>query len=168
MSWSIDGVAWDIPCTVDRTSELTASDISGLMLDKSFFNDVLGTYMKYDLKIAVPFGYESQYNSIYEMLTDPVDGHDFVFPYDGGTIEVTGRVTDVKDSLVRMPNGRHRWRGTTFSVIANHPTKEYTLEEVLLRGAAPLPDESGVNVGSVYEYTAGGWDEIADANDNYY
>lgn len=167
MSWSIDGIEWEIPCTVERTAEMTASEISGLLLDRTYFNDVIGTYMRYDLKIAVPFGYESEYNALYEIITQPVDGHSFVLPYGGGTVNVTGRVQDIKDVYVRLQDGIH-WKGISFSVIANHPTKEYTLSQVLTIGATPLPDSSDVNVGDVYEYTANGWDTIADAADTYY
>ena len=42
---TIDGVVYDVKVDVRRTAEMTASDISGLMMDKSYFNDVLGTYL---------------------------------------------------------------------------------------------------------------------------
>lgn len=167
MIWSIDGIEWNIPCTVDRTAEMTASEISGLLLNKAYFNDVIGTYMKYDLRIAVPFGYESEYNALYEKITEPVDGHQFVVPYGGGIINVTGRVHDIKDIYVKTVNGLH-WKGISFSVTSNAPTKEYTLSQILTRGATPLPDTSAVNVGDVYEYTASGWDTIDDAEDSYW
>ena len=39
MSFSIDGLEWQYPCQITREAKLTASDISGMMLDKSYFND---------------------------------------------------------------------------------------------------------------------------------
>lgn len=168
MAWSIDGTSWDIPCTVERTSEMTSSEISGLLLDKSYFNDVIGTYLKYSLRLAVPFGYEEEYAAIYDLITEPVDGHQFVLPYSGGTLQVTGRVQNIQDIWVRMPGGKSHWRGITFEIISNAPAKTMTLGQVLTRGVAPLPDESEVHVGSAYIYASNGWEELGSSEDTYY
>ena len=166
--WSIDGIECELPCNIERVAEMTASDISGLLLDKSYFNDVIGTYMKYTVTLAVPNTMRAEYNSFYEMLTQPVDGHAFVLPYGGGEIEITGRVTSMKDVYVRLPNNGVHWKGISFDIIANHPSKEMSLSQVLTRGAAALPDASDVNVGSSYEYTSGGWSELESAENTYY
>lgn len=141
MSFSIDGKEWEYPCQIDRTAEITASDLSGLMLDKSYFNDVLGTWMKYNLTLAVPIGNEPDYYIIYNALTAPAEGHNFVLPYNGTNISFFGRVKSVSDSWVKMANGNY-WKGTTFEIIANEPSREATLDDVVTRGhspVAPLP-----------------------------
>jgi len=166
--WSVDGTEWSIPCTVERTSEMTSSEISGMLLDKTYFNDVIGTFLRYSLRVAVPQGYEEQFNSLYEILTEPVDGHAFTFPYAGGVISVTGRVENIRDSWVRLPNGKQKWRGIAFDVLPNHPQKTVSLGDVLTRGVAPLPDETDVNVGETYQYAQSGWEIIDDAEDNLY
>lgn len=139
-----------------------------MMLDKSYFNDVLGTYMVYDISVDVPIGREDEAAQLYDVLTDPVDGHEFMLPYAGGTITVTGRVSDVRDIFTRMRDGSNRWRAISFTVQGNHPTREYTLDEVLIRGAAPLPDASDVDINSTYSYTAEGWEELESGEDRYY
>lgn len=170
MSFVIDGIKWNFPCTIERTAEVTSSDVSGMMLDKSYFNDVLGTWMKYTVAIAIPKGHESEYTTIYEALSDPVGYHTFVFPYnyqqDG--ISIVGRVQVINDTYVRLPNGKQTWRKTRFEVIANHPTKEAELGNV---GYSPFPDTAGVPVGSVWEYTSNGWREspiYIDGDNIYY
>lgn len=141
MSFTIDGMDWDFPCTVERTAEITASDISGLLLDKTYFNDVLATYMKYDLHIEVPFGKEDEYSLLYDkFLIAPVGSHSFLLPYQGGIIEVVGRIEEVSDVYVRhtttVPVEQEgggisyekkesiHWKGIQFSVTGNHPTKK--------------------------------------------
>jgi hypothetical protein len=168
MIFSVDGLQWDVGCTVKRVAEMTPSEISGLLLDRSYFNDVIGTYLKYTVQIAVPFNMMNTYTSLYEILTEPVDAHTFVFPYGSGTITVTGRVDSIQDVYVRMPQGRPHWKGIQFTVIANHPTKEMSLDEVLTRGASPLPPEDAVNVGEVYEYSVDGWTQVPSAENEYY
>lgn len=167
---SIDGVQWPLQCEVTRAAELTASEISGLMLDKSYFNDVIGTWMTYDVKIVVPFGMETEYAQIYERLTDPVDGHLFVLPYNNSTIQITGRVTQVRDRYYPRAGGSNYWAGTEFSVVANHPTKTYTLSQMIARGRAGLPDVASGTIGETYVYTASGWEKVVygDGDNTYY
>lgn len=156
---TIDGYEWDVPCDVERAAEMTPSEISGLMLDRSYFNDVLGTYMRYDLTLAVPPSREADYATLYETLTAPVDAHSFVLPYNQDTITLTARVESVQDVLVYTRTRKQYWRGIKFSVIANHPTKTLSLGEVISRGKSPLPEVIGLPIGSLYVLTEDGWED---------
>ncbi len=155
--FSIDGVTWPYPCDIDREVEIKVSDISGLKLDKSYFRDVLGTYMQYTVKITVPYGDKGRYFSLYDILTEPVDGHQFILPHDNNTISVTGIVDNLTDIYVRMPNGQTFWKGIRFNITSNHPTKTVTLGEAIARGTAPLPTVNMPVIGDAYIYTANGW-----------
>ena len=155
--FSIDGLTWDIPCDIERTAEISASEISGLMLDKSYFNDVLGTYMKYTIKLAVPVNMKDEYVQIYEAITNPADGHTFVLPYNDSTITITARVESISDVYVRLANGGVYWKGIRFSIIANHPSKAMTLGQMVVAGRAPLPNVADPQIGDSYTYTASGW-----------
>ena len=167
MFW-IDDMQWDLPCDITRMADIKPSDISGMMLDRSIFNDVLGTYMSYNVKIVVPIGLELRYNSLYEILTQPVDGHDFRLPYASGTIQITGKVGSVRDLYARMTDGSVHWRGISFTVTANHPSKKMEFGQVVSTGLRPLPSEESVNVGEAYYYGLEGWELILDADSNYY
>jgi hypothetical protein len=170
--FTIDGIEWDVPCNIDRTAEMQASDISGMLLDKTYFNDVIGTYMKYDISLAIPMGYFDRYTDLFEILSNPVDAHTFVFPYNQTTIEITGRISVVSDRYYRKEGNVQIWRGTKFSVIANHPSKEMSLTEVISRGTTSIPDKVEVPDGTIYEWDAenGIWNMITldDADEVYY
>lgn len=165
MSFTVDGVAWDMPCKIEREAKMTASEISGMMLDKNYFNDVLGTFMVYDVTIAVPVGHEAEYSALYEVLTDPVDAHTFVLPYNQGVITLTARVNTVSDELWRQVRGVNVWRRIKFTVTANHPSKEHSLDEAIRRGVSPMPDmEYEPQIGDVYRWTADGWEKLSLVN----
>ena len=168
--FSIDGQQWNVPCRIERAAEMTASEISGLLLDKSYFNDVLGTYMKYTITVTVPPHMRERYGDIYEALTDPVDGHTFVVPYGQGEITITGRVENVTDIYVRMPDGGQHWKGTRFTVAANHPSKTMSLGQRLTVGRAPLPEPAEALTGDLYTYKPAGWVKttFTDADTQYY
>ena len=81
MSFTIDGMSWPMEVRVERNSEVRSSDLSGWMMDGSFFNDVEGQFLRYDVELVCPWDMRSEYAQIYELLTAPVDGHSFVLPY---------------------------------------------------------------------------------------
>lgn len=165
---TIDGYTWPIPCDVERTAEVTPSEISGMMLDKSYFNDVIGTFMKYDVTLAVPPSMENDYTVLYETLTAPIDGHEFVMPYGQSDIEVTARVDTVKDVLVYTASAKQYWRGIKFSVTANHPSKYESLGTVVTRGRTPMPAVMDVEEGASFVKTEDDWELLADADERYY
>lgn len=170
MAFTVDGFEWDIPCTIERTAEVKASEISGMMMDKRYFNDVLGTYLKYTVAIAIPKGWENVYTGIYTILAQPQGFHTFTFPYNEDEVNITGRVETISDSWVRLPNGKQTWRKTTFEVISNVPTFEDTLEGAIARGLSPYPVAPEAQEGDLYEYSNGTWIRryYANADEVYY
>ncbi len=157
---SIDGYEWDIPCDIGRVAEVMPSEISGMLLDKTYFNDVIGTYYSFEVTLAVPPSMADEYATIYEMLTDPVDGHIFIFPYNNTTRQVTARVEEVNDALVYTASNRQYWKGIQFTAVANHPSKTMQLGEVITRGQSPMPEVIDIPIGTMYEMTDDGWVEV--------
>ncbi len=167
----IDGLSFDVHCEIERISEIKASDISGMLLNRTWFNDILGTYMRYDITIDVPLYDRNRYAMLYEKLSEPVEAHRFVLPYNNGFIELAGRVEKVEDVREEIPGGRAWWKDATFSIIANHPSRAMSLGTVLTRGRSPLPEIADASVGDTYTYTANGWqpaETYADADDILY
>ena len=168
---TIDGVQYDVKCRITRTAEIRLSDISGQLLNKEEFNDVLGTYVGYDLVFEYPLYDQAKYAALYEVLVEPVDGHTFVLPYNTGTLQLTARVELVSDELLKLENGRKYWRNTQFSIIPNHPSKTMNLSEVITRGRAPLPDVADPQEGASYTWDGSSWQvsvEYQDADDIAY
>lgn len=166
--WSVDGASWNLPCTIEREAEVTASEVSGMLLNKRYFNDVIGTFMKYTVSIAVPIGRESDYKYIYEILTNPDDSHTFVLPYNDTYITIVGRVQTVSDKYYRNTGGSNGWRGTKFTVIGSYPSKERTLSQVIARGVPSLPSVQHVANGDVYGYNNAAWSKKAVTTGHYY
>ena len=166
--FTIEGIQYNVECSIDREAEVKLSDISGLLLDGQIFNDVLGTYMTYDITLTMPLKNKDRYAALIEQLTEPVDGHVFVLPYNNGTIQVTGLVEDPADVWEKLPSGYTFWKGLKFTIRANHPSKQMSLGEVIQRGLTPLPDIAGVAIGDTYTYTASGWVKVTDADATSY
>lgn len=123
MSFTIDNVEYKMPCSISRKATVKSSGNSGDLLDGTYYNDVLGTYMEYDITVAVPTGMEDTYSQLYEMLTDPVSEHIVTMPYNQTTITFTARVETVIDKLYREEGTTRIWRSTSFTVTASEPQK---------------------------------------------
>lgn len=159
MAWTfyVDDYACELPCDVTRVSEMRSSEISGMMLDKTYFNDVLGTFLVYTVKIAVPIGMMEDYCELYDILTQPVDGHTFMLPYHMGTVNIVGRVESISDVYRRLGNGGMHWTGISFRVISNEPYKTMSLGQAIERGRTSLPEVNEPEEGATYTYTNGEW-----------
>ena len=170
MMFAIDGFEWPIPCDIKRSAEVKSSDISGYMLDGSYFNDVDGTYYDYELYFSYPLYDRDKYAAIYEALTEPVDGHAFVLPYNNSTIEITARVETVSDEQIETDSGFKFWRATRFGLYANAFSKQVSLSQVITRGRAPIPDAASPSVGDTYVWNGTEWTvtEFPDADDIAY
>jgi hypothetical protein len=153
-------------------AEMRSSDISGVLLDKSFFNDVIGTYMQYTVSVAVPLRLAQKFEELYDLITEPVESHVFVLPYGQTTIQIVGRVGSVSDTYMYMDGKRNYWNGFKFTVISNYPTKEQELGDVLEHGMSPMPSTIGIEDGATFTWddTEGVWNVAAyrDADEVYY
>lgn len=169
--FSIDGVEYRVKCTTTRSAEIKESSISGLMLDGSYFRDIHGTYYSYEIRLEMPLKNKGRYASLIEQLTEPVDGHQFVLPYNNETLLLTGKVEDPEDVYKELESGYTYWDGLQFSIAPNGPSKQMTLEEAISRGMTPLPDVLDPSIGDAYTFTENGWELISsydDADNTYY
>lgn len=122
--FSIDGVEYDVFCDIAREAEIKASEISGILLNKRYYNDVLATYIKYTITLAIPITKMAQYASLYEVLIAPVAQHFVVLPYNNTFIGFNGRIEVVSDRYYD-PSGQNQgiWRGTQFEFTVNDPVR---------------------------------------------
>lgn len=155
--FTIDGIEYNVKCTIEREAEIKTSDISGMLMNGQMFWDVLGTYMTYDVRLDMPLRNRGRYAALIEQLTEPVEGHAFVLPYNNGTLQLTGKVDAPADVWEKLPSGYTFWRGLKFTIEANGPTKELSLGEAIARGLTPLPDVRAPQIGDTYTFTENGW-----------
>lgn len=158
--FTIDGVEYNIKCSIERTIEIRESSISGMLMNRQIFRDVLGTYYGYEIRLEMPLKNRDRYAALIELLSEPVDGHAFVVPYNNDTLQLTGKADGIEDVWVKLPSGYTYWDGLRFTIEPNGPTKEPTLAGAISRGLTPLPDVQEPEIGDVYEYTANGWVKV--------
>ena len=159
--FAIDGVEFNVKCSIEREIEVKESSISGMLLNGQVFRDILGTYYSYEVRLEMPLKNKGRYHTLIELLSEPVDGHVFVLPYNNEEIQLTGKVDKPKDVWVKLPSGYTYWDGLKFTVQPNGPSKSLSLSEAITRGLTPLPDAQTPNIGDTYTFTADGWEATA-------
>ena len=157
--FTIDGVEYNVKCSIERTIEIRESSISGMLMNRQIFRDVLGTFYSYDIKLEMPLKNRDRYAALIELLSEPVDGHAFVVPYNNGMLALTGKADGIEDVWVKLPSGYTYWDGLRFTIEPNGPTKEPTLDGVIVRGRSPLPDVVTQQVGDTYTWNGTDWIE---------
>ena len=163
--FTIDGVEYRVKCNATRSAEIRESEISGMLMNGQIFRDIYGTYYSYDIRLEMPLKNKGRYAALIEQLTEPVDGHAFVLPYNNGTIQITGKPEDIEDVYKTLESGYTYWDGLQFSISPNGPTKEMTLQEAISRGLTPLPDVYDAQIGDTYTFTNDGWEQVASLPD---
>ena len=161
--FTVDGLEWTLPCDIKESITVHSTDISGELLNGQYFNDVDGTYLSYTLKICPNPHQMGDYYALKSILTQPVDGHAWVFPYMGSTVQITARISSTIDDVwIRNHNGAPCWAGMQFTITANGPTYEQSQAQAIARGLTPLPDVAAPEIGDTYTFTANGWVQVVE------
>lgn len=163
--FAIDGVEYNVKCSIEREIEIKESSISGMLLNGQVFRDILGTYYSYEVRLEMPLKNKGRYHTLIEQLSEPVDGHVFTLPYNTDEIQLTGKVDKPRDVWVKLPSGYTYWDGLEFTILPNGPTKSLSLQQVISRGLTPLPDAQSPNVGDTYTFTVNGWESTGEMPD---
>lgn len=156
--FSIDGHEWPYPVDVSREADIRSTDLSGELMNGVYYNDVKGTYFNYTVKMAVPINKRGDITLYYDALTAPLSSHTFVLPYNQETVTLLGRVENVSDVYVRLPNGGTYWRGLQFTILASSPSKVVSDSDYYNRGIGVLPEAAIHNEGDTWIWHNGRWE----------
>lgn len=120
----VDGTTYNFPCDISRKARIVSSDVSGMLMNNTEYNDALATYYDYTIKIAVPITDMTDYAAFFEQVTAPVNSHTFTFPYNQGTKNIVAKVESISDRYFREVNGVQVWRSVQLNIHALKPSKE--------------------------------------------
>lgn len=120
----VDGTTYNFPCDISREARIVSSDVSGMLMNNTEYNDALATYYDYTIKIAVPITDMTDYAAFFEQVTAPVPSHTFTFPYNQGTKDIVAKVESISDRYFREVNGVQVWRSVQLNIHALKPSKE--------------------------------------------
>ena len=85
--------------------------------------DVLGTFYNYSMSIDSRFMTKEEYDTLYELLSSPVDSHLIEVPYAQETLIFEAYVTNGTDELQGIRNNTNVWANLSVNFIAMEPQR---------------------------------------------
>ena len=85
--------------------------------------DVLGTFYNYSMNIDSRFMSKEEYDTLYELLSSPVDSHTIEVPYGQDTLVFEAYVTNGTDELIRIRGNSNNWANLSINFIAMEPQR---------------------------------------------
>lgn len=121
---TIDSTTFDVGIIrITRKASMKVDSI-GTTMDLCKHYDVQGTYFDYEVEIATSHMNVSDYDSLYELLTEPVESHTVTLPYGQSTLTFEARTTLANDRLISKFGGIKKWGTLKITFEALTPQKE--------------------------------------------
>ena len=122
----IDGIEFT-KAVVDkpkRTFQILDGENAGRqILTARMERDILGTFYNYSMNIDGRFMSKKEYDTLYDLLSAPVDSHTIEVPYAQETLVFEAYVTNGTDELQGIRNNSNVWANLSINFIAMEPQR---------------------------------------------
>ena len=131
---TIDGASFDVGVVyIKRQARIEDGPNAGNSKRGDWIRDVYGTYYDYILAFDTSAGLSrADYDTLYSILTAPVEFHTLVVPYGQSTLSFSAGITGAEDNVILMDDGTV-WGNFSITFRAKSPQREAS--EVVNDGA---------------------------------
>ena len=104
---TIDGATFDVGvASIKRRARIEDGPNAGNSKRGDWIRDVYGTYYDYILAFDTSAGLSrADYDTLYQVLTAPVEFHTLVVPYGQSTLSFYAGITGAEDNVILMDDG---------------------------------------------------------------
>lgn len=124
--FKVDGIEFT-KAVVDKPKRsfqiLDGENAGRQILTAKMERDVLGTFYNYSMNIDSRFMTKEEYDTLYELLSAPVDSHLIEVPYAQETLIFEAYVTNGTDELTDIRNNANNWANLQINFIAMEPQR---------------------------------------------
>jgi len=120
----IDGVHFDIPMVSLKRSADFLDKYAERVEAGDLERELIGVYYNYALTVGTSeaFG-ETDYDSFWDKMTEPVEFHDISIPTANGYYTFKGYISSVSDEYEKILNGKAVFKGFTCKFTAKSPAR---------------------------------------------
>ena len=124
---TIDGASFDVGVEyIKRQARIEDGPNAGNSKRGDWIRDVYGTYYDYILAFDTSAGLSrSDYDTLYSILTAPVEFHTLVVPYGQSTLSFAAGITGAEDNVILMDDGTV-WGNLSITFRAKSPQRVVT------------------------------------------
>ena len=121
---TIDGASFDVGVTrIRRKARIQDGQNAGDAKRGDWIRDVYGTYYDYILAFDTSAGLSrADYDTLYSILTAPVEFHTLAVPYGQSTLSFTAGITGAEDNVILMDDGTV-WGNLSITFRAKSPQR---------------------------------------------
>lgn len=121
---TIDGAPFDVGVVyIKRQARIEDGPNAGNSKRGDWIRDVYGTYYDYILAFDTSAGLSrSDYDTLYSILTAPVEFHTLVVPYGQSTLSFAAGITGAEDNVILMDDGTV-WGNLSITFRAKSPQR---------------------------------------------
>ena len=121
---TIDGASFDVGVEyIKRQARIEDGPNAGNSKRGDWIRDVYGTYYDYILAFDTSAGLtRADYDTLYSILTAPVEFHTLVVPYGQSTLTFTAGITGAEDNVILMDDGTV-WGNLSITFRAKSPQR---------------------------------------------
>ena len=121
---TIDGASFDVGVEhIKRQARIEDGPNAGNSKRGDWIRDVYGTYYDYILAFDTSAGLSrADYDTLYSILTAPVEFHTLVVPYGQSTLSFAAGITGAEDNVILMDDGTV-WGNLSITFRAKSPQR---------------------------------------------
>ena len=121
---TIDGTPFDVGVVyIKRQARIEDGPNAGNSKRGDWIRDVYGTYYDYILAFDTSAGLSrADYDTLYSILTAPVEFHTLVVPYGQSTLSFAAGITGAEDNVILMDDGTV-WGNLSITFRAKSPQR---------------------------------------------
>ena len=124
--FTVAGVGYNVGVvSIHRTANIKDGPNADKALSGKRWRDVQGTFYDYTMTISSDGMSREDYDTMYEVLSAPVDSHALVAPYGQTTISFTAYIEVVEDDVLYMDDGT-AWGNLTVNFYAQEAKRKPT------------------------------------------
>ena len=122
---TIDGASFDVGVAyIKRQARIEDGPNEGNSKRGDWIRDVYGTFYDYILAFDTSAGLTREdYDTLYSVLTAPVEFHTLVVPYGQSTLSFSAGITGAEDNVILMDDGTV-WGNLSITFRAKSPQRE--------------------------------------------
>lgn len=120
----IDGNEFEIGVIKITRRASFSQESLGITMDLKKHYDARGTYYDYDVEFYTRNMNVTDYDNLYELLTEPQESHTVTLPYGQTTITFEAKVTVAQDDMISRYTSKTKWGGIKVTFEALEPQKE--------------------------------------------
>lgn len=118
----MDGIAYNVRVSkMTRKFSVQDSDKTGRTQDGEMYRDIVGTFYNYSMTVEQMDDDVDSFDNFWESISQPVESHVCVFPYNQSTMTQRMYITSGEQELVKKTPEKTQWGEISISYIAMSP-----------------------------------------------